>query len=104
MFNHYQEIVSNDLVREEVITPLPEHLGKGILKVFLCLSHPLDFAFLSHYLTRTLCPAVGEEFHLTGTIYCHTGLFIVTLAATLRLPPVANPPMATLITELRAMD
>ena len=64
MFN--QETTSNDLVKEEVITPLPVRLGKGILKVFLCLSHSLDFAFLSHYLIHTLCPAVREEFRLTG--------------------------------------
>lgn len=46
-------------------------LGKGILKVFLYLSHFLDFAFLSHYLILTLFSAMREEFHLTGIRLCY---------------------------------
>lgn len=55
-------------------------LGKGILKMFLCLSHFLDFAFLSHYLIPTLFSTMREEFHLTGIRLCYLLLHLMLYA------------------------
>lgn len=65
-----------------MIIPLIVGLGKGILKVFLHLSHFLDFAFLSHYLIPTLFFLQWERrfilLELDCAIYCYTGRSVLT--------------------------